>query len=137
MSASLIVLADAQATPVNHTFTPIGPDSKGVFWFEELGTGPSSGNRRISMSLKRAPTAQPGQTLNQRVHRIMTALHLPTLDLTNPSIPIVAYVSRSFCEYIQPERNTLQDRKDLQKMTTFLQDEAQAKALITTLAMPF
>jgi hypothetical protein len=31
--ASNIVKDDAQATPVTHTFVPLGPDKDGVFWF--------------------------------------------------------------------------------------------------------
>lgn len=144
MAAINIVLADALATPVNHTFVPIGPDKEGVFWFEDSSQATANGYWRVSMSLKRPPMAQPGQSTNGRTFRVLIGLHEPVLETlgTNtvsgiPPAPTVAYVPRAFAEYVLPERATLQNRKDLRKMMGNLLDEAQAIALVETLTMPF
>lgn len=144
MAAVNIVLADAQGTPVNHTFVPIGPDKEGVFWFEDQSQATANGYWRVSMSLKRPPIAQAGQSTNGRTFRALIGLHEPVLETlgTNtvsgiPPAPTVSYVSRAFSEYVLPERASLQNRKDLRKMMANLNAEAQYIALVEQLTMPY
>jgi hypothetical protein len=144
MAASNIVLADAQATPVNHTFVPIGPDKDGVFWFEDSSQATPNGYWRISVQLKRPAVAQAGQSSTGRTFRATVGLHEPVLETlgTNtvtgiPPAPTVAYVSRGFTEYVLPERASLQNRKDLRKMMANLLAETQMTALVESLAMPY
>lgn len=123
MQAANIVIADAQATPVNHTFLPIGRDSNGVFWFEDQSALSSAGYWRISVETKRAPITNGAA---QGVYRTRVGLHQPTLEtlgtnssgLTPP--PTVAYVERAFCEFIDSVRSSLQNRKDQAKMVPLL-----------------
>lgn len=145
--ASNIVLADAQATPVNHTFVPMGPDEKGIFWFEDSsanGATAAIGSWRISAELKRPPPAGPGVSSANRTFRAVVGLHEPVLETlgTNtvsgiPPSPTVAYVPRCFAEFVLPERATLQNRKDLRKMVALLLAEAQMTALVETLVRPY
>lgn len=144
MAASNIVLADALGTPVNHTFVPLGPDSKGVFWFEDQSQASANGYWRISYSLTRPDIAQTGQSTANRTFRVKIGLHEPVLETlgTNtvtgiPPAPTVAYIPRSFTEYVLPERASLQNRKDLRKMTYNLLNESQCVALVESLLMPF
>lgn len=144
MAASNIVLADAQATPVNHTFVPIGPDANKVFWFEDQSQATPNGFWRISVSLKRPPAATPGTSSNGRTYRAVVQLHEPVLETlgTNtvsgiPPAPTVAYIPRCTTEYVLPERASLQNRKDLRKMMANLLAETQMVALVESLAMPF
>lgn len=144
MAAVNIVLADAQATPVNHTFVPLGPDRDGVFWFEDQSQASPIGYWRISYQLKRPPVASQGANSANRVYRAVIGLHEPVLEnVTNATIsgvapaPTISYVPRSFNEYVLPERASLQNRKDLRKMCWNLQNEAQLIALVETLAMPY
>jgi hypothetical protein len=142
-----IVLADALATPVNHTFVPIGPDANGVFWFEDTspnGAAASLGSWRISVQLKRPPVAQAGVAAQGRTFRAVIGLHEPILETlgTNtvsgiPPSPTVAYIPRCLAEYILPDRASLQNRKDLRKMSANLFAEAQMIALVETLVQPF
>jgi hypothetical protein len=101
----------------------------------------SLGNYRISAQLVRAPNPAPGASAGDRVNRVKTTLHLPTLEtlgtndagLTPPSQ--VAYVCRaSGGEYILPDRASLQNRKDLRKMNYELQNNSQIVAMIEQLA---
>jgi hypothetical protein len=119
-----IVLADALGTPVNHIFTPLGPDSNGVWWFEDQSQASPIGYWRLSISLKRPPPAANGvASSSSRVSRCKVAMHMPVLEtLGNNSSgiippPTVAYVERSSTEFILAERDTPQNRKDMRKMS--------------------
>lgn len=144
MAASNIVLADAQGTPVNHTFVPLGPDRDGVFWFEDQSQASPIGYWRISYQLKRPTVGQAGSNSNQRTFRAVIGLHEPALEnVTNNTVsgiapaPTISYVPRSFVEYVMPERASLQNRKDLRKMTYNLQNEAQLVSLVESLVTPY
>ncbi len=138
--ASNIVLADAQATPVNHTFVPVGRDKNGVFWFEDQSQANAIGFWKISIELVKPPTAVAEQSSSGRTVRAKIGLHEPILEtVSNNTVsgiapaPTVSYVPRVFSEYIMPERSSLQNRKDLRKMNASLQSESQVTALIENL----
>ncbi|DAD50937.1 coat protein [ssRNA phage SRR6253161_1] len=128
-----IVLADAQATPVNHTFIPVGQDTNGVWWFEDQSASNPIGYNKISVQVSRAPNPSVGANAGERVNRVKLAIHTPKLEvlgnnssgITPP--PQVAYVPRFSCEFILSDRSVLQDRKDLRKFADFL----FANALVT------
>jgi hypothetical protein len=144
MAASNIVLADALATPVNHTFVPLGPDREGVFWFEDQSQASPIGYWRISYSLKRPAVGAAGASSAQRTYRATIGLHEPVLEnVTNNTVsgispaPTVSYIPRAFTEYVMPERSSLQNRKDLRKMNYNLHNEAQFIALVEGLVTPY
>jgi hypothetical protein len=144
MAASNIVIADAQATPVNHTFVPLGPDKDGAFWFEDQSQASPIGYWRISYQLKRPPVSAAGQNSNQRTFRAVIGLHEPILEnVTNNTVsgiapaPTISYVPRSFAEFVMPERASLQNRKDLRKMTNLLLAETQLISLVENLVTPY
>jgi len=134
-----IALFDAQATPVSHTFIPIGPDTNGTWWWEDQSAVSSIGYNRISMFLKRAQNPAPGSNSGSRVNRVSVGVHTPKLEtLSNNSAgltppPTVAYIPRCNVEFILPDRSVLQDRKDLRKYVDFLMAEAQLTAMVETL----
>jgi len=143
MALANIVLADAQATPVNHTFVPLGPDCSGTYWWEDQSAAAAVGNWRISFQLIRPAVAQAGQSSANRVYRGKIGLHEPILEtVSNNTVsgiapaPTVSYVSRAFIEFVMPERTSLQNRKDLRKMLYNLCNETQFVALIETLITP-
>jgi hypothetical protein len=140
-AVATIVLNDAQGTPVAHNFIPLGPDTNGVWWFEDQGTGSTAiGYNRLSISLVRSspPTNGLASSAN-RVNRIKLTIHCPVLEtlgtndagVTPP--PTVAYVSRGMVEIISPERNALQNRKDLRKYLQFLLADTLVVAAVETL----
>jgi len=139
--ASNIVLADAQATPVNHTFVPIGRDRNGVFMFEDQSQSNAIGFWRISVELTKPALAQAKQSSEGRSMRMKIGLHEPILEtVSNNTVsgiapaPTVSYVPRSFTEFVIPERASLQNRKDLRKMMALLLAETQVTAMVETLA---
>jgi hypothetical protein len=138
-----IVLNDAQATPVAHTFIPIGPDKNGVWWWEDQSASQSIGFNRISAQLVRAGNPAPGSNSGDRMNRVKITIHTPKLEtlatndngLTPP--PTVAYIPRVNVEFILPDRCTLQDRKDLRKYSDFILAETQVTAMVEALSNVF
>lgn len=138
--ASNIVLADALATPVNHTFVPIGRDKNGVFWWEDQSQANAIGFWRISLDLKR-PEAPNGKASSEgRSYRVRVALSEPILETVSNSTvsgispaPQISYTPRAFMEYVMPERASLQNRKDLRKMLANLGAEAQLTSTVENL----
>jgi hypothetical protein len=134
-----IVLADAQATPVNHTFIPLGTDTKGVWWFEDQTGASSIGYNRISLLLSRAGNPAPGSNSGERMNRVKIGIHTPTLETlgTNDAgiipPPTVSYVNRVNLEFVLPEQNSLQNRKDLRKFCQFLCADAQVIGMVENL----
>lgn len=135
-----IVLADAQVTPVNHTFIPLGPDKAGIFWFEDQSQSTPIGFWRISIQSVRPPVAGAGSSSKDRMGRVKVGLHQPVLEnITNSTVsgiapaPTVSYVPRTFTEYVLPERSTLLDRQNARKMNANLQANAQVVAVVETL----
>lgn len=137
--ATNIVLADAQATPVNHTFVPMGKDSSGAFWFVDQSQSNAIGFWRISVEIKQPDFPKVGQSAQERNYRFRIGLHEPVLEtLSNNSAgltpaPTVAYIPRVFTEYIISERASLQNRKDLRKMNSNLNADANIVAVVENL----
>lgn len=139
-AAANIVLADAQATPVNHTFIPLGPDENGVWWFEDQSAASPIGYNRISAKLTRPGTALRGSSDADRVARCKLVVHTPKLENTTNSTvsgvapaPTISYTPRASVEFILPERAVLQDRKDLRKYMQFLVADANIVAMVESL----
>jgi hypothetical protein len=143
-AAANIVLADAQATPVNHTYIPLGPDPKdqSIFWFEDQSAASTIGYWRLSVGVKRPPPAPAGFTSNapQRFNRVTLALYQPVLEVVNSSTysgitpaPNVSYINRVFCELSLPERGVPLDRKNLRKMMSSLLSDASIISTIDNL----
>lgn len=138
--AANIVLADAADTPVNHTFVPLGQDSNGTFWFEDQSAPSAIGFWRISVETKRPPQPQAGTSADSRTFRVRVGLHEPRLaNVTNSTVtgvepaPQLAYVVRSFTEYVLPERTTSLDRKNIRKMNAALQANSLIIAIVELL----
>lgn len=119
-----IVLNDALATPVAHTFVPTGPDDKGIWWFEDQSTASAIGYNKISISLLKPPRATPGTvSTSQRRNRVQIGIWIPKLETLGNnsagyvSAPTVAYVPSATIQMDLPERSVLQDRKDLRTYT--------------------
>lgn len=139
-TAANIVLADAQATPVNHTFIPMGREADGTYWFEDQSQATPLGFWKISVQLKRPPAASAGTASgSDRVSKAIITLHEPTMETLGTADnglvppPTLAYITRAKLEYTLPERGVLQNRKDIRKMMSSLNDNALVVAVIETL----
>lgn len=119
MSAvSNITLKSGSVSPTNVTFSPLGQDKEGVWWFEAADSSPYAlGRHKISMNLTRPLPAAAGQSSSGRVVRVKTQIHIPVL--ANGSgydsnglapAPQVQYITRCTMEFIIPESSVIADR---------------------------
>lgn len=139
-SASNIVLADAQATPVNHTFVPMGRDKNGVFWFEDQSATSAIGYWKVSVDLKKPNGAVAGTSSNGRSFRVSIGLHEPILETVSNSTvsgiapaPTIAYTPRALMEFVLPERAAALDRKNMRKMASSLLADANILSVVENL----
>jgi len=140
--AANIIIADAQATPVNHTFIPIGPDPKDptIFWWEDQSQASPAGYWRMSLQLLRPPAAKAGQAASNRVYRVRVATYEPILEVAVtatysgiPPAPTVSYITKAFSEFVMPERASSGDRKDIRKMHALLLADTHIIAAVESL----
>lgn len=130
-----IVLADAQGTPVNHTFVPSG-FKDGVDVWEEKNVDASVGNLRITASL-----ANPTQGGSD--YKAVIKFWNPQLEVTAPSTatgyqpaPKVAYNCIAELRVNLPARSSLQKRKDTSKMMGNLILSSAMQDLLNDLVPP-
>lgn len=138
--AANIAIADAAATPVTHTFVPMGRDKDDWFWFEDQSMPSAIGYWKISVLLQKPAAPLPGQSSDGRNYRVKVQLHEPTLaNITNSTVtgvlpaPQLAYTVRAVSEFILPERSALLDRQNIAKMFPLLIQNSQIKAVIENL----
>lgn len=135
--ASNIVIDDGQATPVAHTFIPLGFDKQNKFWYEEQAAGAPLSWRKISLELVRNDQTSPASNAGEQTARVRVHVHLPTMEtigtndngITPP--PTLAYTLRSQHEFIMSGRSTEGEREDVQAFAYNVLDNADVKAMIT------
>lgn len=118
-----ITVNDGQATPVAHTFNPVGPDVNGVSSFVDRSGGIAIGFPRIDISLReplKAKGAGSASDGKSRIFKGVITIGVPTLETTSPTTgtgiqpaPTIAYVVAARLEFYLPERSTLAERKNL------------------------
>lgn len=138
---SNIVIDDAAATPVAHTFKPslqglIGRDSVAEFEDREVNDGISVGFYKVHMTMSR-PLPQ------RKSYRVNLKLSTPVLEnVTNSTVtgiapaPTIAYIPLFQLDAVIPERSTLQSRKNIRKMFSELLEEPQVIAALEGLDFP-
>jgi len=107
-----MTLADGQATPSNHTFSPVDIKDGVAKWADRSG-GIALGFPAVSFSMR-----QPVK--GSRNFRLTMKVALPVLEATSPSTstgiqpaPTKAYDLLFSGEFVLPERSTLAQRNDL------------------------
>lgn len=129
-----IVLADAQATPVNHTFIPIGPQKDGFFAFEDQSASSPIGFNHIELRCRR--TGAMNGNAGQRSWRVDLRVKTPKLETLSTNDagmvppPRVAYIPAAECSFVISERSALIDRKDLRKYLASLLANSQVVSMI-------
>lgn len=139
-----VTLTDAQATPVAHNFVPNGRDEKGTFWLIDRSLTNAIGYWKISIEFKEPPPATAGTASKDRSYRVRYGLHEPIMEALSNSTasgvlpaPTVAYIPRSFMEFILPERSVLLDRQNIRKMSAGLLNDAQLLNIVQLLDRPY
>jgi hypothetical protein len=135
--AANIVIADGQATPVNHTLIPLGRDEGGVLRYIEQTTGPVLGAWTAGFSMRKPGPAKPGTNTASRIEQHKITARVPVLEtLANnaagyvPS-PMVAYFNESSLVFNIPERANSVERLTIQKVLLGLAGSAVATDMVT------
>lgn len=130
-SIANLVLADGQASPVNHTFevmtAQMGEDRPAVFM--EKSAGSVNGYLQLTVLTRKSKTNGSYKTL--------VKLALPTLETvtgSSPSgfapAPAVAYTEFATLDITHPERSALQNRKDVLAYLASLFNHAEFKKVV-------
>lgn len=109
-----IVVNDAAATPVAHTFAPAKAEADYAL-LEDRAGGFYVGYNKLSFRLTR-PTGSTGNARNLKLNIKIETPKLETLGTNSAGItppPTVAYRPVAELVVTLPERSSLQDRKDL------------------------
>jgi len=129
-AAANIVINDGAATPVAHTFSPIGKDEKGVMWFEQTTPTPASPLAAKRIGYRQTRVLDPKGQLTGK-SKIVLTVYVPTLETLGTSgsgftpPPTTAYVEESRHEFTLPERSLKQERKDTRSFAANLLANAQ------------
>jgi hypothetical protein len=141
--ATDITIADAQATPVTHTFTPMGFDPNETYWYVDSSQTNALGYWKLGIAITRPPQPSVRQSSQDRNYRVKVQLLEPVLaNVTNSTVsgvepaPQLAYAMRAYTEFVLAEAGTALDRKNIAKMHPLALQNAQVKAVIENLSYP-
>lgn len=129
--AANIVLADALATPVNHTFIPLGPMDKWDMVYEDQSQASPVGFWRIYTRIQRPSGKQAGGAVKIEIslrEPVLEAIAPAASGLTQP--PTVAFEPRCDFLFLISDRSSAQTRKDLRKMANLLLADSQVVAMV-------
>lgn len=108
-----IVLNDGAATPVAHTFKPVGAPGSSILAWRDSNQAIFAGQAVISCGQRLADRKTKSSKMSWKVET-------PVLEVTSPSTmtgiqpaPTVAYTPLASMEFVLPDRMSLQERKDL------------------------
>lgn len=126
-SITTIVVPDAAATPVNHTFSPVKVNGDSAVMLEKSSTS-SLGYWPLTLQ-QRSPVA--GQT--EKLYRTKINLAIPiiyTEVINGVNRPSLGYTMRANVEFVIPADATLQNRKDLRKLVVGILNDASTVAMV-------
>lgn len=115
-----IILADGQATPVDHTFAPTQDAKNGNSIFLDRSGGIAAGYPTMVINLREPDPAFTVRKDASRLFKSDVRIIVPTLEtISNNSAgytpaPSAAYACMGRLQMFMPERSTTQERKNLQ-----------------------
>jgi len=142
MALSNLVLADAQATPVNHTFIPLGANDPNrpnrLIWEDQSAVSPL-GYWHLWTACKRPAAPSPGVSSRDRIYRLSGGIDTAILETLGtstitgiPASPTVAHIPRAEFNLLIPERATTQQVNDLWKILTLFMASSPVSTLVST-----
>ena len=138
-AVSNVVINDGATTPVATTFSSIGQDAKGVWWYEQTSPAPSVklGARKMGVRIQRAlaATATASDTT-----KIVFTLMSPTLSVSGNAatgyvaVPRIEYKCDARLELNLPERSATAERTDMRALVRNFLGHALAVDLVDNLS---
>lgn len=129
MANPTIVVPDAAATPVNHTFTVSKSSGDSAVLLEKSALT-TLGYWALAF-LNRGPVAGSPEKLT----RVKISLSVPVVyneTINGVNRPSLGYTSRANVEFVFPSEAVLQNRKDLRKLLVGVLNDSQTIAVIET-----
>ncbi len=126
-SITTIVVPDAAATPVNHTFNPVRVNGDSAVMLEKSNAS-SLGYWPLTLT-QRSPVA--GST--EKTYRTKISLAIPvvyTETINGVGRPSLGYTLRANVEFVIPADATLQNRKDLRKVIVGILNDASTVSMV-------
>lgn len=125
-----IVVPDAAATPVNHTFVPQKVEGNTARWAEKTTATTPMGYWQLDSTLREPVNGGKAfrWTLNLGIPKLKTYT-----DVNGNLVTIVDYIHRAQVVLLMPDNGTLQDRKDLRKLLVGLLNDAGSVSQIEAL----
>lgn len=124
-----IALQDAATTPVTHTFNPSSVKGDVASYANQAPLLP------IGYELIGATLTDPAG--KSTVYRVNVRLRMPVLKTTTDtggnSTTTVDYFTDVSCDFLLPQRSTLQNRKDVRKMFASLLADPQIVGMVENL----
>jgi len=126
-----VVINDGAATPVATTFSPIGKDANGVFWFEQTTPSPTNVSTAFKFGYKQTRVLDAQKQLTG-VSKVVYSLAIPVGETLGSSSsgytppPSVAYTVKCRIELDLPERSGYQERKNIRSFAFNLLQNAMA-----------
>lgn len=133
-----IVINDGATTPVAHTFSPLGRDADGVFWWEQTAPSPVNKLGAIRIGYKQTRELNPKNQLTARSLASYT-IWVPTLEtLSNNSAGIIPPATMAYREvgratFELAERSVTQERKNTRVLLANLLAHAMLVANVDSL----
>lgn len=127
---STIVVPDAATTPVNHTFSKVKVNGDSAIFVEQSATS-AMGYWPLSITC-RAPLA--GQ--RDKVYRVKVDFAMPVIStevINGVNRPRLEYTLRTTREYVFPQECTPQNRKDLRKLASGIENDSNVVIVIEQL----
>lgn len=133
-----IVINDGATTPVVHTFSPLGKDQNGVFWWEQTTPVPLNklGAKRISYKQTRELSPSNQLTANSKVSYLLWVPTLETLSTSSSGLippATMAYKELARVEFTLAERSLTQERKDTRVLALNLLGHAMVMSNVDSL----
>lgn len=133
-----IVISDGTAIPVAYTFSPMGKDEKGVFWFEQTTPIPVNRLAACRIGYKQSSGSPSAKSLNTMT-KVVYSFHVPTAETISVSStgmtppPTLAYRQVCRVEFDIADRSSMTERDNLRSFAgNFLLSAAMAVANIDT-----
>lgn len=134
-AVSSIIINDGTATPVSHTFNPMGLSASGELTLEQTAPVPANPlaaiRLRVSAERKRANAMRL-----EELHKVRASVHQPfmeTLGTTDGGImppPTVAYYNTANIEILINRRSSAAQAKNLRVLTLNMLNHAALVALV-------
>lgn len=128
-----LVINDGQATPVAHTFAPVGVEANVAKHADRSG-GIPVGYGIVTIGMRNPGNGQGG------VYKASIKVLIPSLEQTSPSTatgiqpaPSVAYTTAAHLDFLLPARGTLLDRQNILAYVKNALSNASIVSVVTNL----